>query len=356
MANPNQGSGGQPTKRKHAALFDPSKFTSAKKPTTINITNSINPAPTVPGQNTYPPARPPATDPRKRGLSFANLSGQQLADILHNPGPLSKRQKTTMGCQPSRFAHEPSFQLPEIPRPRPSEPVDQFPTTVETEEEEDLEDEQIDYFDHDIGEEDHLYDDDEPIDQFDHTVGAEEEERLDDEPIDQFVHDIGEEDHLYDDEPTDQVDHTAGAEEEKNLDDRPPANLLQHIIGAARGDYPFSHKIDEWLDIAKKEGFLDVRDADAESENHEYDDDHADSYETSDASSVHSGDSGNSKDGVIGYDDVSGYADEVLADDDKDEGASKPPPKKGKKRKRYEKYEFSTDTSTYYSSDDSRGE
>lgn len=364
MANPNPGSGGQPTgsKRKHSALFDPSKFNSAKKPTTINITNSINPAPIVPGQNTYPPARPPATDPRKRGLSFADLSGQQLANILDNPDLLAKRQKTDMGCKPSlpaqgprRPIHQPSrplpqssFQLPEIPQPSPSASADQFDTTVGTEEEGHLDDEPLDQFDHTVGaeEEDHLYDD-EPLDQFDHTARVEEEDHLDgDEPFDQFDHTgrAEEEDHLYDDDdPVARYDRVF-----------PPAKMEGDISDAEK------NKLIAWYEKAKREGLLNTREI-YEMNNcsdDDYDDDEEDLGPLASSSSSSSSSilSGNSEDGVINYEDVAGYANEALPDDDKNEEASKPPRQKGKKRKRYETYEWSTDTSTYYSSDDSRGE
>ena len=70
MANPNQADGDKPS----PYLPDLSKLNRAKRPTTINISNEINPAPQVPGQNTYPISYVPPIDPRERGIAFSSLT------------------------------------------------------------------------------------------------------------------------------------------------------------------------------------------------------------------------------------------------------------------------------------------
>lgn len=286
MANPSQGDDTRRppgSKRKHTALFDPSKFPKAKKPTTINITSEINPAPIVPGQNTYPPARRPQIYPRKQGLTFADLPGQELADLLSNPKPPGKRQQTAMGNEQSRNVERKrqrltmvlkrpvspdGFQLPETPPPRLTEPADHF----------------------------------------DHTVGAEEEE------------------HLYDEEPTQPAEHTVTVKEE-SPDDETPTHPFNQNVGAEEED-----------NIADDEGGW---------------------YSADNATSIVSG---GSKDGVITYEDVATSDEEVLRDDEQDAQpklsakakGKQPARSKGKKRKRKDPC-LSSDTSTWYSSDDSRG-
>jgi len=285
MASPRQGDEGprRPgSKRKPTALFDPSKFFNAKKPTTINITSEINPAPVVPGQNTYPPARPPPTYPRKKPLTLADLPGQDLADLLSRSKRPAKREISKMGNEQSRHARRKrqkltmtrrrsaspeGFQLPEI---TPPSPVD-------------------------------------PMDLFDHTVGIEEEE------------------HLYDEEPTQE-----------------------------RAEGPV---LDDW-DLAR----LASRtfEADADEEDNVIDDDEGAWDTTDDSDPILSGDS---RDGVLTYADVASSDDEFLDDDDvpvewpklsaKAKGKL-PARDKVKKRNRKDPY-LTSDTSTWYSSDDSRG-
>lgn len=125
MANSNPGSGGQPT-RNVKTLFDRSKFVNARKPTTINISNSINPVPQVPGQNTYPPARGPrVTNPQDRGLSIADLrarqlptlSARQLTGLLFSPNSSTENQRAAMGQTASVPIRQHTFALPPIPAP-----------------------------------------------------------------------------------------------------------------------------------------------------------------------------------------------------------------------------------------------
>lgn len=125
MANPNPGGGGQPT-RNVKTLFDRSKFINARKPTTINITNSINPVPQVPGQNTHPPSRGTGvTTPQDRGLSIADLrarqlptlSARQLTGLLFNPNSSTEDQRTVMGQTASIPTRQHTFALPPIPPP-----------------------------------------------------------------------------------------------------------------------------------------------------------------------------------------------------------------------------------------------
>ncbi|KAK5045678.1 hypothetical protein LTR84_009047 [Exophiala bonariae] len=114
MASPS-GSGGQPP-RKRPTLFDPARFGNARRPSTLNLTNPIRPAPEVPGQNTYPPARAPAVDPRQRGISLADLRAQQLANLtsdqvtglLSNSNQRAERQAPAPNRSTSPSFHQPS--------------------------------------------------------------------------------------------------------------------------------------------------------------------------------------------------------------------------------------------------------